>query len=378
MTTGIVMSEMTPSSKPLLAYGVNGDGLGHAARALVLVPLLLRRYRILICGSEAAQSLLREHFSSEPDVAFEDVPVTPTFTYRRQRISTSLTVLGFLKQVVFGFPTAANRFCRILKRSGAVAVISDFEPVLNRAGRCAGLPVLSLSHQHVMLVFHPESVGVSWLRSLVLRAYVSIIAPNPSSLVLSSFFQPALRKAYSETLLVGGLLRPDVFRFADTASDDGAALVYLRRYSNHGPVLELIHRSEISAHVFGLPESACGDFPRLVHMQRDPRRFLEVFSAAPFVIAAAGHQLLCEAIELRKPVLALYEPVHDEQRMNAVMLEQMGYGMGVSIDAFADHHLQRFLERLPQYRQALSRRVSAAGNTERVVAWMEERLPSQH
>jgi UDP:flavonoid glycosyltransferase YjiC (YdhE family) len=106
----------------------------------------------------------------------------------------------------------------------------------------------------------------------------------------------------------------------------------------------------------------------------DPDAFLSCLAEAPFLVAAAGHQLLCEAMELRKPVLVLYERAHDEQRLNARMWERAGYGMAVELERFQTPMLETFMERLPCYRSALEERVGALDNASRVARWMISQL----
>ena len=367
------MPDLSLPSRPWIAYGVNGDGLGHAARALVLIPQLLPSCKLLICSSGAALIMLQEHFGAHPDVIFAEVAVTPAFVYCGQRINALATACCFLQQMLLQVPLAAWRFRWVLVQHGVRAVITDFEPVLARAGQLASCPVLCISHQHALVAFRLSDVGFSRFQSLVFRVYAALMAPAWSSLVLSSFFQLHRRPAYRECLLTGGLLRRELF--TKHASINGKPLVYLRRTSNHAPLLALINQFCLEAAVFGVSPAACAPFPRLHYQSRDSKRFLDHLAEAPFVIGAPGHQLLCEAIELRKPVLAVYEPIHSEQRLNAVMLEQMGYGRAVAIDQFTGEELQLFLADLPRYRTALKARVSAVGNPERVGAFIKKYLP---
>jgi len=91
---------MSAPAKPLLIYGVNGDGRGHAARALVLAPYLRPHYRIVFHSSQDALALLRQSFVNQDDIAFVEIPGT-RWIYRHRRISPWRSALHFLVQALW-------------------------------------------------------------------------------------------------------------------------------------------------------------------------------------------------------------------------------------------------------------------------------------
>lgn len=359
--------------KPVLAYGVNGDGLGHASRALVLAPLLLNHYQLIFFSSQGAFSLLKQHLERHPDCSFVEVPGTH-WIYRDGRISVWRSVVRYIWQVIWCFPSSAARIAKLLSQSEVAAVLCDFEPVLARAGKQADLPVLAMSHQHAMVAFRPNSIGFTYIKTQIFSIYMALNAPYRSALLISSFFSPPLRSRYADSFVIGGLLRPEVFEYASTAQSYGRPLLYLRRFSNCRHVLSALDQAGIQADIFGLGAQSLEKYQGLCHHDRDSRKFLQLLADAPYVISASGHQLICEAIELRKPILALYEQALDEPRMNAFMVESLGYGMASELGKFTQTILEQFVNRLPVYRRALQSRVSAQGNPESVVQWVDNQL----
>ena len=175
--------------------------------------------------------------------------------------------------------------------------------------------------------------------------------------------------------MVGGLLRPELLQLSqEQPQAEAAPLAYLRRQGLHRPVLNSLQQLVPGAVVFGLEAPPGLAFPGLRFRPVDPDGFLRCLAAAPFLVAAAGHQLLCEAMQLQKPVLALYERAHDEQRLNARLWERAGYGMAVELERFETHRLQAFIDRLPRYRCALQKRVGALGNAPATALWMLRQL----
>ena len=365
---------MTALAKPLLIYGVNGDGLGHAARALVIAPYLCRHFRLVFHSSQGALALLRQSFQDQDNITFVEIPGT-RWIYRRQHISPWRSAFVFLAQVFWVFPQEARRLRLRWRDTPPIGVISDFEPVVARAAALAGLPLVALSHQHAMAAMDPAELGLLPLQQWIYRLYAWLNTPSFGALVISSFFQLPLRRPFAMSLVVGGLLRPEILRHSQAPQQTrGGPLVYLRRHSQHLPVLIGLQQLVPGAVVFGLDCPPGLDLSALRFRPLDPDDFLSCLAEAPFLVAAAGHQLLCEAMELRKPVLVVYERAHDEQRLNARMWERAGYGMAVELERFQTPMLEAFMERLPCYRSALEERVGALDNASRVARWMISQL----
>jgi uncharacterized protein (TIGR00661 family) len=369
---------MSAPPKPLLIYGVNGDGRGHAARALVLAPYLRPYYRLVFHSSQDALALLRQSFVNQDDIAFVEISGT-RWIYRHRRISPWRSALHFLAQVLWVFPREARRLLHTWRESPPAGVICDFEPVVARAAARAGLPLVALSHQHAMAVMDPEKLGLWPFQQRIYRLYAWLNTPRLGALVISSFFQLPLRTRTSPTLVVGGLLRPELLHLSQADQrGEGAPLAYLRRHCRPQPVLTGLQQLAPGTVVFGLDDAQRLEFSRLRFCPIDPNGFLSFLAAAPFLVAAAGHQLLCEAMELRKPALALYERAHDEQRLNARQWERAGYGMAVELESFETHQLKDFIERLPRYRCALQKRVGAQDNAPVTACWMLRQLRPRH
>jgi UDP:flavonoid glycosyltransferase YjiC (YdhE family) len=365
---------MSAPAKPLLIYGVNGDGRGHAARALVLAPYLRPHFRLVFHSSQDALALLRQSFVNQPDITFVEIPGTG-WIYRNQRISSWRSTLHFLAQAFHVFPREARRLAHAWRDSSPVGVICDFEPVVARAAALAGLPLVALSHQHAMAVMDPAQLGLLPFQQWIYRLYAWLNTPRFGALAISSFFQLPLRAGASEALIVGGLLRPGILQLSQAHPQAGGApLAYLRRHCLQLPVLRGLDQLVPGTVVFGLDDSHERLFPCLRFCPVDPIGFVSCLAAAPFLVAAAGHQLLCEALELRKPVLALYECAHDEQRLNARMWERAGYGMAVELESFQPQRLQDFLDALSCYRRALQDRVGARQNAPLTARWMLRKL----
>jgi uncharacterized protein (TIGR00661 family) len=128
-------------------------------------------------------------------------------------------------------------------------------------------------------------------------------------------------------------------------------LCYLRS-GTRPQVIDLLREIPRPIRIYGLGERpAEGNLQfRPVHQEQ----FVEDLASASAVIAAAGNQLLGEALYFRKPFLALPEARHYEQCINAHFLRTLGGGDAVVVERFNRDVLRDFLARTEEYREHLS------------------------
>ena len=176
-----------------IAYSCAGEGLGHAVRTSVIGPQLEGRHKVFYFAPETVRAFLRGKMGNRK---FLDIPHF-SFVKRDEKVLILATILRSL-------PTAARMsynvmlFAKKLRSMKIDAVISDFEPILPRAARMAGIPVFQLNHPGIVqrvARFHP----LAWLTSIASR-----ILEGPShERIHISFYQgdvgPSFVARYSGT-----------------------------------------------------------------------------------------------------------------------------------------------------------------------------------
>ena len=101
---------------------------------------------------------------------------------------------------------------------------------------------------------------------------------------------------------------------------------------------------------------------------------LAVLAAVRGLIAAAGNQLIGEALHLGKPLLVLPEQAHAEQLMNSHFLAGMGCGEFRLLETVTPQDVQAFLGSLDRFRSALTGVCGKMDGTPDVLAVIERRL----
>lgn len=354
-----------------IAIGVCGEGRGHAARALTLVERLGDRHEFLVASTDEALTLLAARAGGgRPTMRFLDVPGI-RFEYVGGRMDVSRSIAAGLWYGWRRLPKLLDHVTRALDDFGADLVITDFEPVLPRAARRLDIPVVSVDHQHFLLAYDLRELprGLRWQATAMGQA-VRLYVRSAADTVVSAFFQPPLARGWEHVVQVGPLLRGVVL--AAEPSAGGHVVSYLRRHTPPA-VLEALADCGLPVRVYGLGgRESCGALS--FHEIEEPR-FLADLAACTAVVAAGGNQLIGEALHLGKPLLALPESAHAEQRMNGHFLRGMGCGDFVPLEQVDADRVRAFLGGLDRYRPALAARVGRMDGASDVLRVIERRLP---
>jgi uncharacterized protein (TIGR00661 family) len=293
-----------------IAVSLTGEGSGHATRMTALCRELGSRHEVSVWCPLHTRRLMQPRL---PDSRFYELPwFQAAYDGNRVRLlETMRSNLGLF----FRAGLVAISLARELESRQVDAVVSDYEPFLCLAGTMTGKPVLQLNHQGV-IDRHPALRWDWFVAWLVNR----IMMPPASERLVSSFYNGD----------VGPLLRPEIAGRREEPAD--FVVVYARTgFAEHVlPVLDKYPNTEFRV------------FPSEQH------DYAESLAACRGVIAPAGHQLMSEALHLRKPLLAFPQDNQYEQELNARMLERSGWGMRGNIErVFED--VGRFLQFMPHF-----------------------------
>ncbi len=290
-----------------IVYGCNGEGNGHAARTAALWPELKNTLDMTVWCPPSIEGFLREKC---PDIKIRSIPGLH-FSLKDHKVDywgtllMNSSLLGKMNRIV-------SDLADQMVQTGVQGVLSDFEPLTALAAARAGIPLINLNHPAVV------------------RRSISLLPDALSAKLVATFMTPPAQKNLICSFYdgdVGPILREEIRRAVP--SKGRYLLVYVKQSSE-----ERIR-------------SILSDFPgREFHFFPDSRRnFVTSLAGCAGVIAPAGHQLLSEALFLKKPVLAIPQEGQFEQRLNARMLRASGWGRGTDLKNLKKD-LPRFLDDL--------------------------------
>ncbi|MCB9914591.1 MAG: glycosyltransferase [Planctomycetes bacterium] len=324
-------------------YSLAGEGRGHAVRARTVVEHLRRRHDVTVHAPADAYDFLAPLYAGT-DVRVERIPGL-CFAYRGERLDLPRTIAGAARYAL-NLPREVRRLSRRLRRERVDLVVTDFEPSLPRAAKLAGVPFVSLDHQHFLTTVDLSALPFglrawSWIAGLVVRAYYW----GEAASIVSSFHGAPPRPGARHAHHVGVLLRPELVRRAPTRA--GHLLVYLRRQVSEN-VLAALANSPLPVRLYGLGERA----PRgaIAFRAVDEEGFLDDLASCEAVVSTSGNQLVGEALAFAKPVLAMPEPGNREQEINGCFLAASGAGRVVAMERFDEATLRAFLGELEALR----------------------------
>ena len=292
-------------NRKTIAFGVAGEGRGHASRAIALSEILQEQYRIVIFAPSCISGYISEKLA---DARIIEIPGI-NFHKENHVIKYKKTLFKNLTNIGRLHPEV-KRLSNIMNETGIDAVISDFEPYTALAAAMLNLPVLNLNHPGIVLRYFSLKPD-----ALAAKIAAKIMMPSGTQQLLCSFYGGD----------IGPIIRKEIKSIKPSRGD--YFVVYTKEESRVA-VLNAIEK---------FPEYEFRIFP---DKNKD---FIESLAGCRGVISSSGHQMLSEALYLKKPVLAFPQKMQFEQRLNAIMLERSGRGMhgdishiGKCIDRFID------------------------------------------
>lgn len=324
-----------------ILYGVHGTQHGHAIRALILARRLAALgHEFLFVSSEEGAGLLSREFRVE---RFEN----PGTRYKNQRLDTPAT-LKLAARTLIKRPSELARLARLIADFKPDAAISDYEYFVPIAAKRAGIPCLSIDHQHVISCcdhpvpwrLYPDYLGI--------RASIRFLFSACSDYLAISFFQPPAKPG-ARAIVAPPILRQSVI---DRSPSQGSHILV---YQSCGicdafaPYLKTIDRE---FRVYGYKVDKVDG--NLTFRSYAEDGFLDDLASCAYVICGGSHNLMSEALYYGKPVLSFPVAGAFEQQLNAIYLERLGYGKAASMERLTPELIPDFEAALPAMRQYIA------------------------
>ena len=320
-------------SRPVLAYGVCGEGLGHAARAAALIEFLGHAATIhILTHGEAFRFFQRQGYPH-----LHQIPGL-TFAKRGQMIDWPGTMIQW-SEFVTSLQANLCRLSETWELIGPDMALTDFEPLVPRMAIRRKIPVLSVDNQakisRCTLLELPAGLQ---LYQAVSSVAIEWLVPRQVPRVISCFHPEFCRPVQPVRAVVGPMVRKAVSSLRST--DGGFALVYYKEV-----VGECLLRV---AKTIGIPTVVFGGG---AHVDRWPGfgfhphgpDFPEALSRCSCLICPAGNQLLGEAGLLGKKTVCIPQKGQYEQAINAFYMEKIGLGISLQNLSAPDREVERFL-----------------------------------
>jgi UDP-N-acetylglucosamine:LPS N-acetylglucosamine transferase len=292
-----------------IALSCNGEGFGHASRLMNFIALLEKDHELVIFSPDSTREFFLSKKVKHPIVS---IPHQRLFK-DKDRILYWKTFWENVKDF-FTLPKVLQRIKGIFQHLQIDAVISDFEPYLPRAAKQMGIPTLQINHPGIVL----KSRSI-WPDALLTKQVARLMMGPYDELIYCSFYRGD----------IGPLIRQEIK--SAPRQDSGRLTVYLKPGYKES-VVRILDELGLVYDVFPDPN----------------KNYAQHLASCTAVITSAGHQSICEAIYLGKPIFVIPQRGQYEQRLNAQMLRKSGRGEYSTLRALKKR-LPRFLERLEDF-----------------------------
>ena len=340
-----------------ILYGLNGEGMGHAMRTVVVASHLASRGHSLefVTSSGRAYDFISSKFPGKV----------------HKVVGLSMSMKGNALQPLATFAknllaqTVASPFAHLgtaLCISRPDAVISDFDPWTARYASYGKIPLLAIDNIHFMnRCRHPAglvagSKGDRDAASLMFPITAEMV-PDADRYMVTTFAEAETR--LPRTTLHAPILRKEILSREKTVGSH--VVVYMNDKGDGERLIGVLKRvSEVPFVVYaaGGSQFAGGNVSWREFSQEG---FLRDFLSSRAVIGGAGFTLMTEAIYSQKPMLALPFEGQFEQILNANYLQGCGFGERAKV--ISTGTVQGFLGRSDVYRERL-RGLKHDGNQE--------------
>lgn len=338
-------------------YGIMGNTRGHVSRSYSLMSRLPQHHFLVVGGGTVSE--LR-------DEGYEvlEVPVLRTI-HRRHRIS----ILRTLKQILrcyFALPWQLWRIHCAVRRHRPVMAVTDREFFLPIYCRLTRLPCLSITHAQVLnacdIPVPPHLKRARRWAALSDRWVFGWVKEH----WIISFFHPPLLPGRTDRLM-HPVLRPHIGSVQPTCGSH--ILVYLTAPDCPG-LLRALTQLNTPVIVYGAARQ--GQEGRVTYAPYDRQQILRDLAACRYAVVNGGHNLLCEAFALGKPVFCFPLRGLFEQAINARFVRSLGYGDFCENPEPTPEIFKQFESNLPKFQQAIS--AGFIDGSDQVAAALHERI----
>ncbi|HEY1270677.1 MAG TPA: glycosyltransferase family protein [Terriglobales bacterium] len=321
-----------------ILYGVNGEGSGHSTRSKETIKhLLAEGHQVHVVSFDRGLQNLRADFDVTEVYGHRFAYVKNRVRYRKTVLKNLVTAPAAVKSL--------RKLTRLADDWRINLVCTDFEPLSYHYGRRRGLPVISIDNQHILTHAAIEYPRGYRSDALTARLVTRLMIPRATENLITAFFDASIKRRHAS--LVPPILRAEILNARP--SQGPHVLVYVTSPSDE--LAAVLPRVRHPFFCYGFNRE--GSEGNLTFKKPSLQTFLQDLTSARAIIANSGFSLICEALHLGKPYLAVPVKHQFEQILNAYYVDKLGYG--AYWDELSKERIEAFLFNLDHYSENLSR-----------------------
>lgn len=336
---------------PRIIYSLCGEGMGHAIRSAILIRYLIGEgYDLIVFASDRAYKYL--------DTKFENIYEISGFNtvYENNTVRNKKTFTYNMKDVPSDLQSNMRKMYKLARKFKPDIVVSDFEFYANLLAHIMKLPLISVDNMHVLTEANYK-VSPKYVKDRIFsEAVVHAFIQNAQKILIYTYFRPPL-KNLENTEYINALVRDEIRNLTPTTGN--YILVYQTSDSNEELIELLKNNPQIEFKIYGFHKDEKD--ANLLYREFSEEQLFKDLKDARCIITNGGFSFITEALVLNKPVLSIPVNKQFEQILNAIFLQQLGYG---------EHHdkinqkiLDNFLSRVDEYHKNIKENYDNPSNT---------------
>lgn len=349
-----------------VAYGVQGEGMGHATRSDCVIS------HLHACGDEV------EIFTSNRAHGFlsnkyQHVHRIKGFqlTYKDDELLNGISTIDTIRNLPKDlFPTLRFLLERFIAFKPQV-IITDHETFTALLGRLLSIPVIYAGNIAVLERTRiDEGVLAKRYPKLIARTTSRLSSFRATNYVIPTFFYPEVKS--TNVILTDPVVRPSYETLEPARGDH--LFIYQTSATNE-TLLEALKATNIECRVYGYGEREHD--ANLRFHAFDEERFEKDLASCKAAVLGGGFTTISEAIYLRKPIYSVPLKNHFEQMVNANEIEKAGFGeYHEEPDAKSLHDFTLKLSLYEHYLDTYSMKPRTFEHTVREVANIKRKEPN--
>jgi len=323
-----------------ILYGVHGSQHGHAIRALIIARAMPQHEFLFVSSEEGAGLLSREYRVER----FRN----PGTRYKNYKIDM-LPTLKLAADTLIHRKSELARLDALIREFKPDAAVSDYEYFTPIACKRAGIPCLSLDHQHVISHCVHDVPRKLLMDYLGIRLSIKFLFDACPDRLIISFFQPPVKPG------ARAVVAPPILRESVLAREPrhGEHILVYQSCSISDAFAPFLRKMDREFRIYGYNRNSRDG--NLTFKTFSEEGFLDDLASAAYVICGGGHSLMSEALYYGKPVMSFPVGGAIEQHFNALYLERLGYGRYLDMSTLTPDLLPGFETRLEAMRASIGR-----------------------
>lgn len=323
-----------------IVYTINGEGMGHATRASVVIEYLKKRGHTVFLFASGSLPLmyLREKFGEVTEVTGLHMVYQENSV---KRLQTGLKALSKMKS--FKADIAIMRSA--LQKNPPDIVITDFDFHGGIAARMFKVPLVSIDNIQFITkskFYIPSEDYIDYELNYLIAKFM---VPRADHFFITTFSKPEAMKRVdaSRVSFVPPLLRSSVL---ETKPMVGTEILVYQTSTSYKALTSILEGIDESFILYNVSQPAQSQNIRSKAFSE--AEFIRDLASAKAVIVNGGFTVITESLYFKKPILSVPIRNHFEQRLNALLLEKEGLGVGVKY--LSKKVIIDFLSRLEELR----------------------------